>query len=192
MVCALTFDDGPSQWTAPILDLLAEHEAHATFFLTGQRILGNEKLLYRMQDEGHEIGNHTWTHRHLPTLTDAEIWRELVDTAQEIADCTRGELQILHWRAPYLDVDERVTRIGRQAGAFHVGADVIPGDWNCGDAQEIAQRVLSNLSDGEVVLLHDGIPPDGGSGTKTRKPTVSAVALLLDTPDVSWCKVSDL
>ena len=58
---ALTFDDGPSEWTAPILDLLAEHRAHATFFLIGSLIGGRPEIVERMQAEGHEIANHTWS-----------------------------------------------------------------------------------------------------------------------------------
>ncbi len=74
----------------------------------------------------------------------------------------------------------------------HVGADVIPGDWTNIDAQQIAQRSLDGLKDGDILLLHDSYPPDGGSGTQDRQPTVDALALLLDTPGVTWVRVSDL
>jgi hypothetical protein len=74
----------------------------------------------------------------------------------------------------------------------HVGCDIITGDWNSSDPQLIAMAALSSLRDGSIVLLHDGIPPDGGSGTDSRQPTVDAVALLLETPGVTWCSVGEL
>jgi peptidoglycan/xylan/chitin deacetylase (PgdA/CDA1 family) len=190
MVCALTFDDGPSQWTEPILDLLDEHKQFATFFVTGAHIAGNESKLREMVADGQEIGVHGWTHRHLPTLTRSQVEDELYRTHHAIGSAT-GVTDGL-WRAPYLDTDERVNAIATTLGLTHVGADVIVGDWNETDPQVIAQRVLDGLTDGQIVLLHDGIPPDGGSGTNTRQATVDAVALLLGTPGVTWCSVGEL
>jgi peptidoglycan/xylan/chitin deacetylase (PgdA/CDA1 family) len=186
----LTFDDGPSQWTEPILDLLAEHDQHATFFVTGQHIAGNESKLRDMVADGQEIGVHGWTHKHLPLLTRAQVEDELYRTKHAILSAANVLTNL--WRAPYLDTDERVNAIATTLLLGHVGADVIVGDWAETDPQVIAQRVLDGLQDGQIVLLHDGIPPDGGSGTNTRQPTVDAVALLLDTPGVTWCTVSDL
>ncbi len=191
LVAALSFDDGPSQWTAPILDLLDEHDVHATFFVVGMRVAAcDPKILVRMLDYGHEIGNHTWNHPHLPALSDIEVRMELQSTGEAIAAMCQWYPPI--WRAPYLDLTEREMRLAEQYGLTHVGCDVIPGDWALTDPQQIAQNVLSDLKDGDIVLLHDGIPPAGGSGTADRQPTVDAVALLLDTPNVSWCRVSDL
>ncbi len=191
MVCALTFDDGPDgRWTPQILDLLYDAGAHASFFLLGCKIAGDEALIHRIRDEGHDIGVHGWSHQHLPALTEQQIETDLWLTTVALRD-TLGEYPTL-WRAPYLDTDCRSLDIAANMGLTHVGCDVIVGDWAEVDAQVIAQNVLSDLKDGDVVLLHDGIPPDGGSGIDSRQPTVDAVALLLDTPGVTWCRVSDL
>ncbi len=191
MIAALSFDDGPDgRWTPQILDLLYDAGTHATFFVLGAHIAGNEALLQRMIDEGHEVGNHGWSHRHLPRLSDDEVRSELDRTDRAIGDVIDEEPLI--WRAPYLDVDERLELIAADLFMRHIGCDVIPGDWNLSDPQQIAQNVLSELKDGDIVLLHDGIPPDGGSGTDSRQPTCDALALLLETPGISWCSVSEL
>jgi peptidoglycan/xylan/chitin deacetylase (PgdA/CDA1 family) len=78
-VVALTFDDGPSPWTGPILDLLAAHEGHATFFTLGclADANGAEQTLHRILESGSEIGNHTFSHPSLPSLEDDSIRDEL-------------------------------------------------------------------------------------------------------------------
>jgi len=74
---ALTFDDGPSEWTAPILDVMKEHGARATFFVIGEAIEGRESVLRRTAAEGHEIGNHTWSHPALTTIPLDRVREEL-------------------------------------------------------------------------------------------------------------------
>ena len=92
---ALTFDDGPSEWTDPILDHLARHEGRATFFVLGNAIVGEDRIrtLQRLVDEGHEIGNHTFSHAgDLAQRTDAEIEAELQRTTalvEEVASTFR-------------------------------------------------------------------------------------------------------
>ncbi len=176
-----TFDDGPSEWTSQILDLLAEHNSKATFFVVGSQIEGREGILLRADYEGHAIGNHSWSHPRLtgPNLAKNTIWRELKDTSAKIADIT-GTWPAA-WRAPYYAHDARVDAIARDIGLTeHIGSDVIPDDWMLDDPEEIARRVL-RAGDG-IVTLHDGIPPDGGSSrcTKSRQPTVDAVRLILE------------
>ncbi len=191
MVCAMSIDDGPDgRWTPQILDLLYDAGAHATFFVLGAHIGGNEPLLQRMVDEGHEVGNHGWSHQHLPTLTTEQLETDLRTTSQAIHGVL-DEWPTL-WRAPYLDRGPREDGVALGLGLTHVGCDVIPADWTNIDAQQIAQRSLDGLRNGGILLLHDGIPPDGGSGTQDRQPTCDALALLLDTPGVQWVKVSDL
>ncbi|MEX1058421.1 MAG: polysaccharide deacetylase family protein, partial [Natronospirillum sp.] len=74
----LTFDDGPdATWTPRILDALAERDAHATFFMIGQQVLARKSIARRVLAEGHEIGNHSWSHRH-PWLVDAKTAQQEV------------------------------------------------------------------------------------------------------------------
>lgn len=181
----LSFDDGPSKWTPAILDLLAEHEARATFFVVGAHIEGREETLERMVSDGHTIGNHTWSHPRLtdPGLTHNTIWRQLKDTNEAIFAVTDSNPSV--WRAPYYAIDERVASIAGQFGLGHMDADIVPEDCFTNDAALIAERVIEAArgKDGvQMVSLHDGIPPDGGSSscTQSRQPTVDAVRLILE------------
>lgn len=177
----LTFDDGPSEWTPRILDLLAEHDVKATFFVIGSQIEGREGTLLRIDYEGHAIGNHSWSHPKLTgiDMTHNKIWRELRMTSTAIEAVTGTWPRA--WRAPFYATDERVLAIARSLGlASHIDSDIIPDDWRIDDAGEIARRVLAD-GDG-IVTLHDGIPPDGGSDqcTKSRQPTVDGLRLILE------------
>lgn len=177
MRCSITFDDGPSRWTGPILDLLADHDAKGTFFCCGWAVAERPGMVARAHAEGHEIGNHTYWHPHLPPLTGHEIARELVDTSEAILAAT-GVRPTL-WRAPHFHHDERTDRLAHELGMEHVGATIDPGDWADEDAEQIAARVLRKLIDGSVIDLHDGIPPNGGTGSNSRQATVEALALIL-------------
>lgn len=178
MKIALTFDDGPSQWTPPILDILAEHEAHATFFVCGVNLLGHSELVQGMFDAGHQIGNHTTTHPDLSRLDSLAVARELAETELMIAAIV-GEPPTV-WRAPYLRQPNRPL----EADVRHAGCDVIPGDWAEPSPQRIAESVMDDAADGAIVLLHDGRPPgqpahaDGGS-LDSREGTVEATRLLV-------------
>lgn len=180
MTLHLTFDDGPSDWTEPILDLLAEHHAVASFFVVGQQIAGREHLVASMADEGHTVGVHSWSHPRLTEITGTAVRRELGDTAALIADVTGQRPSV--YRAPYFATNQWVDQIAGELGLTHVGADVVPDDWCKVDAEEIARIVLSEAGPGKVVCLHDGIPPDGRSEscTQSRQPTVDAVRLILE------------
>src|SRR5262245_44013184 len=107
-VVALTFDDGPSPWSGAILDLLAAHGGRATFFVLGAAVESADggAMTRRMLAEGHEIGNHTFTHHtNLPELADERLRDELTATSAAIEDAT-GEPP-RYWRAPHFRSDER-------------------------------------------------------------------------------------
>ena len=109
---SLTYDDGPSEWTEPILDHFAEHGGRATFFVLGNAIDGDDRreTLLRTVAEGHEIGNHTFTHPgDLSTLDDAVIRRE-IDRAQAAIRETAG-VEPVHWRTPFLRTSERLLSV---------------------------------------------------------------------------------
>ena len=176
---ALTFDDGPSEWTAPILDLLAEHRAQATFFLIGSLIAGRPEIVERMQAEGHEIGNHTWSH---PSLTrdcdDAQVRDELERTNEALVAVVGN--QPARFRAPRYEVDARVEAVAAEIGLRHTRGDVRPPDWKAHCTSTfIAAFALPQIRTGTIVGLHDGIPPSARTGTARRDATVAAVATML-------------
>lgn len=187
MRIALTFDDGPSQWTPAILDLLAQHDVKATFFVCGHAINANPVVFARLADEGHEIGNHTFLHLRLTTLSDTQVEDELTATSNAIEAIT-GEYPAL-WRAPHFDTDERVNRIAAHRGMAHVHCTLDPGDW-LNTTERIIHRVAQAVNN-DIVDLHDGIPPDGGTGAPTRQATVQALPAILGM-DAEFVTVTEL
>jgi peptidoglycan-N-acetylglucosamine deacetylase len=170
---SLTFDDGPSPQTLPILDLLREHDGRATFFVLGESVEGREEILARTIAEGHEIGNHTFSHPHAMQRTDDEL-------AHDIARCQRllGHEPTL-FRPPY---GEDPLRMARIAEARRLPTTVLwsvdPVDWLETDPQAIADVILEGLAPGAIVDLHDGWPRHT-STPADRSPTVQALQIAL-------------
>ncbi len=178
---ALTFDDGPDpRYTGAILDILRDKGVPATFFVIGKNALRQPALMQRIFDEGHDIGNHTFSHVNLLGRSSAEIELELTAT-QRILESHLGVRTSL-FRAPYngddfevtpsgLDLLEKVSRLGY----ISVRVTVDPFDWAGITSSQIRERILSEIDEdplGRIVLLHDG----GGS----RTPTVTALPLIID------------
>ena len=148
---ALTFDDGPTpRHTARLLDGLKERDVHATFFLVGYRLQGNEALVRRMKAEGHQIGNHSYGHMQLTALSTDEAMTDLVEC--DLALCTLlGEGD--YWvRPPYGSMSSGLP------GRLDVPVvlwSVDPEDWACRDADAVTHHILGRVRDGDIVLLHD-------------------------------------
>ena len=174
-VLALTFDDGPSEWTPQILDLLAAHDARATFFILGSSIAGREEVLRRALAEGHELGLHSWSHRHLTELSDGEIRDEMLETQATIERACDVAASI--WRAPYFEADERVRRVLAESGLVEAGCTIAPEDYHW-PAKRTAKYVIERLRSGAIIDLHDG-RPEGSGSNQTRLATVSALEQVL-------------
>ena len=179
---ALTYDDGPSEWTVPILEHFAEHDGRATFFVLGNAIDGEERraTLRRTVAEGHEIGNHTFTHPgDLATLDEAVI-REEIGRAQSSIREVAG-VEPVHWRTPFLRTSGHLLAVVSELGLTHVGCSVMPGDWEL-DADEIAEGVRPHLRPGAVIVLHDGRPEDEPPelSRPTREETATATGTILE------------
>ena len=150
---ALTFDDGPSaQYTPTLLDGLDKRGIHASFFVIGENIekQGNAKILARMKEDGHVIGNHTYTHVNLSKLSEEQAMAELNKTDALIQQAT-GQIPVFA-RAPYgaepLAKEKDLERI-------YVRWTVDPLDWMTEDAGQIVEAVVREVQDGDVILLHD-------------------------------------
>ncbi len=172
---ALTFDDGPGTWTGPILDLLARHDARATFFILGPSVAGNESLLERALTEGHELGVHGWSHRRLTELGEDEIVEEMAAAAVELKRAVGVEAR--YWRPPYFDADERVRAALAGAGLIEAACTVAPQDYRW-PADRTASFVIERLERHAIVDLHDGRPPRSRSDPG-REQTVYALDLIL-------------
>lgn len=161
---ALTFDDGPSEWTEPILALLAAHEARATFFVVGSSVSGREPILAAARAAGHEIGSHTFSHPHPAALGDEGL-REEIRRGALAADA-----QLV--RPPYGEDAERFDRL---AGELGLGPTVLwsvdPRDWESDDPAAITRLVVEGAVSGAIVDLHDG--------RRDQRATVDALASIL-------------
>ncbi len=180
-VVALTFDDGPSAWTGSILDLLAAHDGHATFFALGCLAAagGCGETLRRIVEAGSEVGNHTFSHPSLPTLEDGAIREELERAGPVIEEASGTTLR--YWRPPYFHVDSRVREAVSPLGLQEVGCSMMPWDWEW-EAERSAAFVTERLQRGSIVCMHDGRPPDEPAdlSAPTREASVAAVGMILE------------
>jgi peptidoglycan/xylan/chitin deacetylase (PgdA/CDA1 family) len=151
----LTFDDGPDPvWTPRVLDVLAAAGACATFFVVGASARANPGLLRRMTEQGHEIGNHTGTHRHPWTLPPAAARREVVDGAAAIADITG--IRPRFYRPPHGRLRRCMVEQARTDGQATVLWSLSAVDWGpLGSTPGILGR-LRKAVPGDIVLMHDG------------------------------------
>ena len=148
---AITFDDGPRRGTtARLLDGLRERGASATFFLVGEQLAGNEDLIRRMAQEGHQIGNHSFGHGDLTDLSAAQALADL-------DKCSRALERVLgpgsYWlRPPYGFISQEELRaLGTPAICWSVDTE----DWKSRDVDSILDIVLRRAGDGDILLLHD-------------------------------------
>jgi len=180
---ALTFDDGPDeQWTPQVLDILKREGVPATFFIIGQNGQANPALVKRIVAEGHDIGNHTFTHPNLGEIPGKITELELNATERLIESLTGRSSRL--FRAPYFGDAEPQTpdevepaAIANRLGYVIVGLRVDPDDWALPGADAIVRRTLDGVTNpnpderGRIVLLHDG----GGD----RRQTVGALPKLI-------------
>lgn len=151
---ALTFDDGPDEKVTPvILDILAREHAKGTFFVLGQRIKGREALVQREYREGHEIGNHSWSHPHLSSLSPSEVADQLHRTQAAVAAAGVPAPRLL--RPPYGDMNDMVTAHNQLTV---VRWNVDPQDWDEKDPAKTSERLLNQVHPGGIVVLHDTQP----------------------------------
>ena len=176
---AITFDDGPdAQFTSEVLDVLKEKKVHATFFVTGTSIENNIPLLKRIYNEGHELGNHTFTHPNLEVVSENRERIELRST-RLLIESVIGHSTLL-FRAPYITDSEpkkisqiKSLSVAHNEGFISVTTYIDPYDWEKGvSADSIVARTIARQHLGNIILLHDA----GGD----RSQTVKALPQIID------------
>lgn len=152
---ALTYDDGPNDPHTPrLLEVLAKHEVHATFFLIGRYVRQRPDLAREIVKAGHIVGNHTFTHPLLTLKTASEIRQELMDCRSALQDDV-GEHSNL-FRPPFGGRRPATLRIARDLSLEPVMWNVTGYDWNAPPAAVIERNVSKQIRGGNVILLHDG------------------------------------
>jgi peptidoglycan-N-acetylglucosamine deacetylase len=152
---ALTYDDGPNDPHTPrLLEVLARHRVHATFFLIGRYVQQRPEIVREIAKAGHIIGNHTFSHPLLIFKSEAEIRRELIDCRSALQDVI-GEHSDL-FRPPFGGRRPAVLRIAHELGLQPIIWNVTGYDWNAPPSAIIERKVTRQLRGGDVILLHDG------------------------------------
>lgn len=148
---AITFDDGPSgTYTEMLLDGLKERGVKATFFLIGKNIENNEEIVRRMKEEGHLIGNHTYTHKELCSLDRNTIKMEIERTNSVIENITSEKVRYI--RPPFGSFSEQVRWECKMTPIFW---SVDTMDWGTTDVDKIVNETVKNTKSGDIILMHD-------------------------------------
>jgi peptidoglycan-N-acetylglucosamine deacetylase len=186
---ALSFDDGPDpEWTPRILDILKHYGVHGTFFMIGEVAQNNVGIMQRVYREGHEIGNHTFTHPDISEVSLTQVDLQLNLTERLFA--SKLGVQPLYFRPPYSvdqepDTNDQAAPVDHVQGLGYViiGNKIDTNDWNehpRKSPQEITDSVFQQIADmethpwnkGSVILMHDG----GGD----RSATIAALPVLIE------------
>ncbi|WTO77403.1 polysaccharide deacetylase family protein [Streptomyces sp. NBC_00210] len=151
---ALTFDAGPGKDTPKLLDTLKEKKVHATFFLLGENhVLKHPDVVRRIAAEGHEVANHTWSHRRLDELDAEEIRDELSRTQDAIAKITGRRPTLM--RPPQGRINDDVTKVSRELGLAQILWSATAKDYSTTDSELIKSRILDQAGRDGIILLHD-------------------------------------
>ena len=148
---AITFDDGPHpSYTEQLLDGLKERGVHATFFVTGEHAKLHPDIIKRMHEEGHLIGNHTYSHIQLTSKNREKFKQELIDTNAVIQEITGEEVEYV--RPPYGSWDKSFEK---ELNMFPVLWTVDPMDWCSSNVSCITRKILDKAEENDIILMHD-------------------------------------
>lgn len=166
---ALTFDDGPGEYTETLLDTVEKYNIHVTFFMLGQNVEGRESTIQRMVKLGCEIGNHTWDHQELPNMDLDSALQEFQKTDDALVKACGQAPTVC--RAPYGAItDEQISAVGKPF--FMWSTDSL--DWKLMDADADYNQIMndSSLGDGSVILMHDIHEPSVKCATEKLIPAL--------------------
>ena len=148
---ALTFDDGPHpRYTQQLLDGLKERGVQATFFVTGEHAELHPDIIRRMQEEGHLIGNHTYSHMQL-RKSNREVFKEELIRTNEILEEITGQ-EVVYVRPPYGSWDKSFEK---ELNMFPVLWTVDTLDWCSSNADRITQKIVGKVEENDIILMHD-------------------------------------
>lgn len=158
---ALTFDDGPDpRFSNDVLDVLKQYNVPATFFVLGSKAVANPDIVKRMQNEGHVIGNHTYSHPNLVKVSDLQtLEREVTKTEDALNGIIGYRTKLFRPPFGFLN-NELVEKLGKM-NYYVIGWSVDSLDWQEDPPEVITSRVVDNIQSGSIILMHDGAEPSG-------------------------------
>ena len=165
----MTFDDGPHVQNTPrLLDMLKQRGIKATFFFVGECVAQNPQIVKRIVAEGHEIGNHSWSHPQLSAMSEAAVKQQLQKTQDAIVSACGIVPKLM--RPPYGAFTQRQQRwCNGEYGYKIILWDVDPEDWKIRNAEHVQSEILKQTTAGSIILSHD-----------IHKTTVDAMPATLD------------
>ena len=165
---AFTYDDGPSEYTADLLNTLEKNNSSATFFVIGNNIKGRENIIKKIYKSKSEVGSHGYSHINFTNLDKEELNTEINSTNVLFNSITNDKISLL--RPPYGDYDDNVKSLNYNIILWNIDSK----DWLLKDSEKIYNNVLKNACDGCIVLMHD-IYPETLEATKKLIPELKSL-----------------
>lgn len=175
-VAALTFDDGPDPETTPrLLDILAKHQAFATFFMVGEVAQRYPELVQQVAQAGHAIGNHSWDHPSFPAISAGERRTQLRAWAGAVNPYGQRI-----FRPPYGHQNTASYFDARRLGYQVVTWNIVAQDWLDHEASWMVNKIMTQIKPGSIILFHDALYDAAEEKYTNREPTLAAVDTLLE------------
>lgn len=150
----LTFDDGPhNPNTSRVLEVLKEHDVKAVFFVIGKNIQGNENILKQIVSDGHQLGNHSFSHHNWIDVWPTQKVKKDFMECQQLIEQFQPSSKL--FRPPYGVTNPNISRAIKQLGLRSIGWNIRSYDTSIKDISKIKERILSQLEPGAIILLHD-------------------------------------
>jgi peptidoglycan-N-acetylglucosamine deacetylase len=184
---AITFDDGPNpQYTPQILEIFSEAKAKATFFMIGEQMKSHPEVVKQVVEQGHEIGNHTFSHPKLSQLSIDDCLAEIEQTEKFAVELV-GRKPVV-FRPPYFDYNQDTVSLLQQKGYPMIGAvNLEAQDWEQPGVEHILGKSRDVVENGSILIFHDGYGD--------RSQTIEAVRMLVSeliSQDYQLVTVSEL
>jgi peptidoglycan-N-acetylglucosamine deacetylase len=170
-VVAITFDDGPNPvYTPQVLEIFSEAKGKATFFMIGEQMKSHPEVVKQVRDQGHEIGNHTFTHPKLSQLSIEDCLKEVEDT-EILIEKMAGRKPVV-FRPPYLDYNQDTVSLLQKKKYPMIGAlNLEAQDWEQPGVEHILEKSREAVKNGSILIFHDGYGD--------RSQTIEAVRMLV-------------
>ena len=172
---AITFDDGPHRkHTEEILDILKEYNVKATFFVTGQNAKKHPDIILRQISEGHEIGNHTYSHPSLANIRDERLSKEILSTEDVLFEIAEYRPKL--FRPPQGDTSETIDRTSEKLDYKVIVWSIDTVDWAHTAKDKIVKQVVDKTVSGDIILFHDFIAGNSQTPDALREIIPSLLA----------------
>ena len=190
-IVALTYDDGPSpRYTNQLLDVLAKHNVKATFFMIGNRIERHPETVNRVITEGHQVGNHTYSHPVLGFLPPFCVRRQIERTDDLLQ--RHGIAKDSVFRAPMLTRFLPVAYVLAKQDRIHISCDVWSWDWTTQNPDKITETVLKKTKPGSIIVLHDGKAENKNANRSGTIEATDRIITALKQDGYQFVRLSDV